>query len=120
MGIISALGVYQATHGLSDYDVAEILGGISRDTVARWRRRPPTLTAKTLESLLDGIKERNEKATIALTELERPADARASGSCRRRDGPRRASSAAPQRARLSRQRSARGDRRSRLPHCSQG
>ncbi len=68
--IIRALGAYQETYDLSDYDLAAILG-VSRDTVGRWRRHAVALPAKTVERLLAGIEEHTEAASAAHAELKR-------------------------------------------------
>ena len=68
--IVHALVAYQKAHSLTDYDVAEF-AGVSRDTIGRWRRRPTALSAKTIDRLIAGIREHEETANAARTELER-------------------------------------------------
>jgi transcriptional regulator with XRE-family HTH domain len=68
--IIRALGAWREAYSLTDYDLAD-LAGVSRDTIGRWRRRPTSLPAKTVERLIVGIEEYAETASATRAELER-------------------------------------------------
>lgn len=67
--LFEALWAYQQAHSLTDYDLAAMAGGVSRDTIGRWRRHPIALGRKTIEHLLDAIEERADSAGAAREDL---------------------------------------------------